>query len=323
MRHLTYCPALLLAACTSQNPLFGLETETTTAGSSGHTTTTTPTTAGPTSNNPTTGEPPTSESATGESPGTDNPSAPLTSGTGNPGTTDIDPGATTGVVDTGNISTDSNDTDTGDSSTGEPACMLTKNTEFDERLHVDGEPKDLCVTSPMFFHGKLMPGNGALRFNTTDTGCPGEEKLGPLSLGLNYSLPVAKDTPCAKLYLFRDGDGPGCDIAQFFIVTMNPFETIVAGSFTPEAPAMNAPEALTVPEPVLIPCCPPEAQQCCAADFGDYALAVNGTEVLPGKTEKVMFNENEGRLYNIQYYESEKCIEQEPLVRHDWIGVRP
>lgn len=315
MRHLPYCPALLLAACTSQNPLFGLETETdgTTAASSGHTTTTTPTTAGPTS--PTTGEP-----ATSESPGTGNPSEPLTS-TG-PATTAVDPNTAT-AVDPNTTSNETNDSDVNSSSTGEPACVLHTHPEFDDRLRINGLLKPVCTQSPMYFHGKLMAGNDELKFNTTGTGCDGEEKYGVLSLGSNYALPILNDSPCAKLYVFRDGDGPDCDIAQFFVVVLDPIETVAVGSFTPEEPVMNGPADLGMIEPNLMPCCTAEAQDCCDDMLGNSSLKVDGTEVLPGNTDPVVYNGKAGRLYNIQYWDTRDCVADVLSRRHDWIGVRP
>ena len=310
MRPLIYCVALALTACNSSNPLFGLDP---TEGTGGATTadatsdgaTAADTSAAPTSQGPTTGEGPTTAS----------PSEPVTSGT----TDQLD---TTGV-DPNSTSNETNDSDIADSSTGEMFCELHKDPDFDDILRQAGQPYDQCFNSVSYFHGKLQAGGGELRFNTTGTQCDGEENLGVLSLGTGYSLTVPLESQCAKLYLYRDGKGPVCNIAQFFIVQADPSLAIAIGAFSPAQPVMNPPPSLVTPEPELLPCCPAESQACCEQGmFGDYALNVEGTLVLPGATDQILVDGKPALLANIQNWETGECLNKELVGRRDWAGIR-
>jgi hypothetical protein len=320
MRPLPYFAALTLAACTGQNPLFGLATETGSSSAAPTGSTATPTGDGPTSNSPTAA---TSTSADATS------SADTTSAVSMSGTTDrpatttaVDPNTTTGQTDDGTTTTT---TTTGDpASTGEMACLLQVSPTFNDHLQMGGEPYASCNSNPTFFHGRLMAGGNELRFNTSNTGCVGEEKLGPLSLGTHYDLPVANDSPCAKLFVYRDGDAPECDIAQFIVVIpTDPPETIAVGYFTPTNPIVNR-NITFKPEAKLLPCCPEESQECCDDGmFGDFKLTVDGEDVFPGETAPVQFDGKPGRLANIQNWQTGDCLNNAVLARHDWIGIRP
>lgn len=311
MPRLIFSTALLLTACSSQNPLFGLdptdasgETTAAAAATGDATTTATPTSQGPTTaiTTATTAEP------TSEATSTASPSEPLTS--------------STGLQDTTGHST--SDNDTGSTSTGEMFCELYKDPDFADILHVDGQPLAKCINEVTYFHGKLVTGDGVLRFDTTDTpNCSSEEDYGVLSLGSGYSISVPNETKCAKLYLFRDGEGPDCDIAQFFVLQADPPMPIAIGAFTPAKPAPNPPAALVIPEPELLPCCPAESQGCCEdAIFGDYALHVGDVTVLPGATADVTVDGQPGRLLNIQHWQASECLEKEPVGRRDFVAIR-
>lgn len=313
MPRLILSTALLLTACSSSNPLFGLDPtdasgETTAAAATGDATTTaTPTSQGPTTD-------PTAEPTT-EATSTASPSEPLTSGTGLQDTTGVDPG-TTGQS--------TSDDDTGNTSTGEMFCELYKDPDFHDILHVEGQPLAKCINEVTYFHGKLVTGDGVLRFDTTDTpDCNSEENYGVLSLGAGYSISVPNEGKCAKLYVYRDGDGPDCDIAQFFVLQADPAMPIAIGAFTPAEPVQNPPATLVLPEPELLPCCPAESQGCCEdAMFGDYALHVDDVTVLPGATEDITVNGQPGRLINIQNWQASECLENKLVGRRDFVAIR-
>ncbi len=316
----TLALTLTLASCTSQNPLFGLDTETTGGTTSASTTTATastteppPPTSDPTAPGTTT-DTPTSEALT-----TDNPSAPVTSGSSDPGTsTGVNPD-TTGVVESS--------TGAGES-TGEPACELHKPDAFDGHMYKDDVKAELCGPPLTFYGGRLLKGDGPLRF-ATNTGCPGDANKGILSLGKGYDLPLAQDGPCAKLYIDRDGPGPVCDIGHFYIV-INGQIPLAAGAFTPMGPPDNPPPTLVSPVEAVLssPCCPADAQDCCGGNFGDYSFKFPpvkdpippGVRVdnVPGDGGSLM------SILNIQAWDSAICDPNgdKVLVVRDWAAVR-
>ena len=320
MRALPCCAALALAACSTQNPFFGLDTDSNSATDpSGATSaaTATPTSQGPTTADPT-ADPTSAPTTTGPAT-TNNPSEPLTSGTGQ-----LDTGLPSDTTTTDPNSTGaSSGSSSGDSTTGDPACMLHKDPDFDDRLRFNGLLADKCAASPTYFTGRLVVGFNELQFQTSGTACDSESGLGLLSLGSNYSLPSMKISPCAKLWLYRDGPGPACDIGQFYVIGKETNLPLAIGSFSPQQPVLAPPPILVTPTPELLPCCDAEAQMCCGDGmFGDFSLAIDNTDVGPGETKDLMFDGMPGRLTNIQHWQTTNCITKEPAARRDWAGVR-
>lgn len=317
MRTLVFLSTLALTACTSNNPFFGLDTDAT--GSSGGSTTTAATTANPTTTeDPPTTTPPdtTTEPLTTAGPTTESPTTPVTSGSSDPGTTAIDPDTTTGVAESSSSG----------SSTGAELCELSKDPDFSGLLYKDDVIAECQAVN--YIPGKLLKGDGPLRLATTNTGCPNEAGKGTLSIGKGYDLPLPADSPCGKLYLFRDGLDPTCDIAHFFFVANNlPYAT---GSFTPGQPPMNPPVALTAPveEVLWEACCPIEAQDCCNNNMGDYSLVFPPVQdpVAPGQRIDNVPGEAGALLsiINIQDWTSAICDPNMDKNVHtsDWAAVR-
>lgn len=301
---------LTLAACSSNNPFFGLDTDTT--GSSGGTTTTAATTANPTTTeDPPTTTPPdtTTEPMTTAGPTTESPTAPVTSTTG------IDPDTSTGVAESSSSS---------GSSTGAESCELTKNLEFSGFLFKNGVPLEQCpnVGFSYFPNTKLLKGDGPLRLGNCTN--PAEPEL---SIGKGYDLPVPKDSPCGKLYLFRDGDNATCDIGHFYFLAGG--APYAAGSFTPEEPAINPPVELTmlVEEVLSQECCATDGLDCCDETLGNYSLVFPTVEDpippgiridgVPGEAGAVL------SILNIQAWHAPVCDPNEPISNaRDWAAVR-
>lgn len=320
MRALPCCAALALAACSTQNPFFGLDTDSNSSSATDPGGTTSAATATPTSQGPTTVDPTSAPTTTTTEPATtDNPSEPLTSGTGQ-----LDTGLPSDTTTTAaNTTGDNSGSSSGDSTTGDPACMLHKDPDFDDRLRINGQLADKCAASPTYFTGRLVIGLNALQFQTTATGCENESGLGLLALGSNYSLPSTKISPCAKLWLYRDGPGPACDIAQFYVIAKETNLALAVGSFSPQQPVLDPPPILVTPTPELLPCCDAQAQMCCDDGmFGDFSLAIDNTDVLPGETKDLMLDGMPGRFTNIQHWQTTNCDTKEPSARRDWAGVR-
>lgn len=300
---------LTLAGCSSNNPFFGLDTDTT--GSSSGGTTTAATTANPTTTeDPPTTTPPdtTTEPMTTAGPTTESPTAPVTSTTG------IDPDTSTGVAESSSSG----------SSTGAESCELTKNLEFSGFLFKNGVPIEQCpnVGFSYFPNTKLLKGDGPLRLGNCTN--PAEPEL---SIGKGYDLPVPKDSPCGKLYLFRDGDNATCDIGHFYFLAGG--APYAAGSFTPEEPAINPPVELTmlVEEVLSQECCATDGLDCCDETLGDYSLVFPTVEdpIPPGIRIDGVLGEAGAVLsiLNIQAWHAPLCDPNEPISNaRDWAAVR-
>ena len=302
---------LTLASCTSQNPVFGLNTEGTGGSTSAGTTTAPPTTGPPTTTTDPTTEALTTDNPTTEALTTDNPSAPVTSGTGT--------GTDTGVVES---STSVGESTTGaGESTGDPACELKKNLDVSDALYLDGVKAQLCAKNIVTLIGKLEASPDVLKFNTKATGCVGEAGKGLLTLGAGYALPVVGTSPCATLFLYRDGDGPSCDIGSFFIVSKETAMPLASGSFTRGLDPNQPPFMLMMPLEEQNPyCCPPEAQDCCEPEFGDYDLVFPMVNPIhPGDPPAEVMN---SLVLNIQNYRSSDCVDpNNPIRRRDWAAL--
>ncbi|MBK9757831.1 MAG: hypothetical protein IPO88_30845 [Nannocystis sp.] len=305
---------LTLASCTSNNPLFGLDTEGTGGTTSAGTTTAAPPTTGPASTtDPTTPGTTTTDNPTTEALTTDNPSAPVTSSSSDPGTsTGVNADTTTGVVE--------NSTGVGES-TGEPICALTKADGFSDFVYLDGMKAQICAGNVVSLIGKLEAGPDVLKFNTKGTGCVGESGKGLLTLGAGYALPVPMTSPCAKLFIYRDGDGPLCDIGTFFIISKELLMPLASGSFTRKADPNQPPFMLLDPAEEQNPyCCPPDAQDCCKPEFGDYDLVPPGVDPIhPGDPPAEVMN---SLVLNIQNYRTSNCVDpNNSLNRRDWAAL--
>lgn len=311
MRTLVFLSTLALTACTSNNPFFGLDTDTTTSSS---TSTSNSTTVDPPTTTDPTGPGTTTDTITTAGPTTESPTTPVTSSSSDPSTTTLDPDTTTGVAESS----------TSGSSTGAEFCELGI-TDFSGFLY-QGNAKDpalLCPDPVTYFpNTKLLKGGGPLRLGSC-TNPPAPE----LTIGKGYDLPVPADSPCGKLYLYRDGDGPLCDISHFrFIAEQKPY---AAGSFSAQQPPPNPPPAalVTLVEEVpWEPCCPMEAKDCCPEGLGDYSLAFSGIPepILPGElVENIPGPDNTlFSVINIQTWISATC---DPIVyahTSDWASVR-
>ena len=298
---------LILASCTSNNPLFGLDTEGT-GGSTSAGTTTAPTSTTeppPSTSDPT--APGTTDSPTTEALTTDNPTVPVTSGSSDPGTsTGINPDTTTGVVE---------------NSTGESICALTKADEFSDFVYIEGIKAQFCAGNVVSLIGKLEVSPDVLKFNTKNTGCVGESGKGLLTLGAGYALPVLGTSPCAKLFIYRDGDGPLCNIGSFFILDKDMMKPIASGSFTRGSDPNQPPFMLLNPLEELNPyCCPPDAQDCCKPEFGDYDLVFPAVDPIhPGDPPGEFMN---SLVLNIQNYRTSNCVDpNNSLDRRDWAAL--
>ena len=117
--------------------------------------------------------------------------------------------------------------------------------------------------------------------------------------------------------------GPACDIAQFYVIGKETNLPLAVGSFSPQQPALNPPPILVTPVPELLPCCDAQAQMCCGDGmFGDFSLAIDNTDVLPGETKDLMLDGMPGRFTNIQHWQTTNCDTKELSARRDWAGVR-
>lgn len=306
------CLAVLwLAGCSVPNPFFefasGGATEGGTSDGSGGTQAAT--TQGPTSGSADSsggvgssgGEPPVTTS--GVEPGT---SSAASTSTG--------PESSTGLASTGQ-----------ESSTGEMLCSLYIDPDFDERLQVNGLIAKDCFMSQYIYTGKLLAGNQALNFITSNTGCPNESGKGTLTLGNGYAIPVNQESACIKLIINRDGPGPDCNIGNFDAIDTATSKAILTGSF-------SSPDANTFPSALLTPsfsdyklneCCPLESQDCCMPEEnGDLVMAVNGVAVQPGMVASVPVAEGMANVLNIQHWQTPNCQFEQLMGRRDWVAVR-
>lgn len=319
MRCLPYGAALLLAACSSANPLFGLDpTESSSTSAGPGTTSEPPPTTSVASDTVDPGAPgsttndssdpgSTTTPLTSMGPGTESPSEPATSGT-------TDPNSTTGNLDTttGNLDT-----------TGEQ-CELTLAPDFSDVITVNGMELMKCVNPKTTLTGRLKQGNAELMFDTTDPKCG--SKVGILKLGSGYEIP-ANSSDCATLTVFRGGDGPLCDIDFLFINANQGGQPLATGVFSPPFKfPMNPPPPLVIPEDLTrIECCPVEAAGCCeVGPLGDYSLVFPMTDaaIPPASSDPdvPVLGGGIATVLNIQNY---LTVETCNLTgRHDWVASR-
>jgi len=200
-------------------------------------------------------------------------------------------------------------------------CALHLDPDFDEFLHVNGKVFDKCFGGPVYLQGKLLMGEGELRFDTSGTGCVKEANMGIFSLGLNYSLPVLADSACAKLYIYPGGPPPLCSIEEFFIMQDNNQAALAIGSFS-SLGGIAPINQLVTPSEELLPCCPFESQECCKDEFGDFQLLVDDVVVAPGEVGEVPVDGGMATLANIQSWQTGACGLQVLVSRRDWAAVR-
>lgn len=318
MRALPYCAALVFTACSMSNPWFGLADSSDGSTSAATTADTTPTTDDPTA--PGTTQDP---SAPGTTSTTTDPTAPGT--TQGPGTSEpitsssSDPVDVTGPVDTGTV-------DSSSSSTGGAACTLTVADGFSDTLLVDGKESKECFDPVLTIFGRLAAGSAELIFDTSDPICNGGKNLGVLQLGSAYAV-TANKSDCAKLVIYRGGDGPECNIDYFFINNVASKQALATGMFSPiDPPPMLGPKALVIPvETKAVDCCTEAATDCCNLTwFGDYQLEFPmHAAVLPGEVANDVPALDGGlaRVNNIQNYTTANQCPVE-FTRRDFVATR-
>ena len=315
---------LTLPACSINNPLFGVSSETD-IGSTGAGEATDGTGAATSSPPGTTNRDPTT---TGE-PGTTTTLDPTTGAVGDTsGTADA---TTAPITSTGEASTTGPGTtaqpDTSDSSdqtsTGDPPPMcepIHKNADLTLTVSKNGVLLVDCPQENGFIKGILHRTGGTLEVLETNE-CNSGQIGAKYTLGAGYGLQGDKLLGCTQVSITWDPAGETCKLGLLDIVLNNTAKHIYMGAFTLKPPP-NFP--LQVQEAQLTTCgCPGPMPGCCAPlDVGDLSLTPGaGGPVAPQQTGMVQVLGESYTFCNLQSYIDPECVDDPTLGRHvDWLA---
>lgn len=333
---------LILAACSYQNPVFGVDD----SGSAG-----TAQDAGDPSTEPESGStalttPPPTTTAGSLDTTVDPTTAGLddTGGTSTSGTTiettmlaapnTIDPPDSDGTTDATVSDTQMSDTQMSDPGTGttdmlpDPVCAISAGVLPGTLVKVDGQQPE-CDGMKYVFKGPVEQNGGfLLTTDYKDCGANQIEMPKVYELGSGWEA-MDIDVVCAFTSVYWDKSQPGCHIGAIIVqeaVNNQPGPLVMAASFFPN----QSPTPIAPVFKQYKPCeCPGDTPDCCGGDpetiAGDYLLEVTpGVLAKPGDTIDFMYNGVAMRFYDLDSYIDPVCLtEPDNVVHHaDWIAYR-
>ena len=302
MRHLGLC--LLLAACSIDNPLFGLKQETT----------------GATSEQSTSGDPTTTPTTTA-SPGTSTSTSTSTSGPTSDATTQpasaSEPGTTTGE----SSGSSSSASTTAAESTGGQACSVAApEPSFDREVHDIAADKGMHVCGIMNpkITGLLKVLNGQIVIHDAGS-CANPGKGTALRLGDNFPLIIPDgELGCGIAKILWQ---PGCLMSAMLVTNANETELLFVGSFTPMPPLLPITPAIVAAD---ICGCGDNPPGCCAPfpDPGIYDLQVPpDPPIAEGEPGMIHANGAPMLLHNLSSRITSECIGADGIGIHvAWVA---